>query len=216
MIILQITHDDIQKTYGGGSTRSYFTGAYSSTNAYMLMYRQIDSARNALPIQVQDFPKHIQELLKKMKENEDNDRESREKDLATPKVKVYCQHPTEDKKLNFRLSFSPNVTWAQTTKIVYNNFCLEGMVSLNQCRLVVYDHNNELIVASYEGREHETFASIWGNRVNRYSLLLEIRDKDQKFEPHLRGGMYLFTHMYIYLFSRKKNNVFLLFDRYCN
>ncbi|XP_068965788.1 ubiquitin carboxyl-terminal hydrolase 47-like isoform X1 [Bombus flavifrons] len=200
--VTQITHDDIQKTYGGGSTRSYFTGAYSSTNAYMLMYRQIDSARNALPIQVQDFPKHIQELLKKMKENEDNDRESREKDLATPKVKVYCQHPTEDKKLNFRLSFSPNVTWAQTTKIVYKNFCLEGMVSLNQCRLVVYDHNNELIVASYEGREHETFASIWGNRVNRYSLLLEIRDKDQKFEPHLRGG--IVTKVYVVDVSRKK------------
>ena len=59
-IILQITHDDIQKTYGGGSTRSYFSGAYSSTNAYMLMYRQIDPIRNTLPMQVQDFPKHIQ------------------------------------------------------------------------------------------------------------------------------------------------------------
>ena len=60
IVILQITHDDIQKTYGGGSTRSYFSGAYSSTNAYMLMYRQIDPIRNTLPMQVQDFPKHIQ------------------------------------------------------------------------------------------------------------------------------------------------------------
>lgn len=134
-----------------------------------------------------------------MKENEDNDRKSREKDLATPKVKVYCQHPTEDKKLNFRLSFLPNATWAETTKYVYKNFCLEGMVSLNQCRLVAYDPNNDLIVASYEGREHETFASIWCHRVNRYSLLLEIRDKDQKFEPHLRGGTYLFVHIYVYI-----------------
>ncbi|KAK9300885.1 hypothetical protein QLX08_006588 [Tetragonisca angustula] len=198
--VTQITHDDIQKTYGGGSTRSYFSGAYSSTNAYMLMYRQIDPIRNTLPMQVQDFPKHIQELLKKMKENEDNDRKSRERDLA--RVKVYCQHPNEDKKLHCRLSFSPNATWAETTKYVYENFCLERMVSLNQCRLVAYDHNNDLIMTSYEGREHETFASIWGNRVTRYSLLLEIRDKDQKFEPHLRGG--IVTKVYVVDVARKK------------
>lgn len=65
---LQITQDDIQKSYGGGPTRSYYNGAYSSTNAYMLMYRQIDPERNTLPMQVEDFPKHIQELLAKMKD----------------------------------------------------------------------------------------------------------------------------------------------------
>ncbi|XP_076649959.1 ubiquitin specific protease 47 isoform X2 [Halictus rubicundus] len=66
--VTQITNDDIQKTYGGGPTRSYYSGPCSSTNAYMLMYRQIDPARNVLPMQVQDFPSHIQKLLKKMKE----------------------------------------------------------------------------------------------------------------------------------------------------
>ena len=42
--VSSITYDDIRKTYGGGPTRSagYFTSAYtSSTNAYMLMYRQV-------------------------------------------------------------------------------------------------------------------------------------------------------------------------------
>lgn len=42
--VSSITHDDIRKTYGGGPSRSagYFTSAYtSSTNAYMLMYRQV-------------------------------------------------------------------------------------------------------------------------------------------------------------------------------
>lgn len=59
--LFQITQDDIQKTYGGGSIRAYYSGAYSSsTNAYMLMYRQIDPTRNALPMQAQDFPRHIQ------------------------------------------------------------------------------------------------------------------------------------------------------------
>lgn len=43
-IVSSITYDDIRKTYGGGPTRSagYFASAYtSSTNAYMLMYRQV-------------------------------------------------------------------------------------------------------------------------------------------------------------------------------
>ncbi|XP_078041593.1 ubiquitin specific protease 47 [Augochlora pura] len=75
--VTQITNDDIQKTYGGGPIqyRSYHTASCSSTNAYMLMYRQIDPARNVLPMQVQDFPLHIQKLLKKMKENESERRE---------------------------------------------------------------------------------------------------------------------------------------------
>ncbi|XP_053971418.1 ubiquitin carboxyl-terminal hydrolase 47 isoform X2 [Hylaeus anthracinus] len=91
--VTQITHDDIQKTYGGGPTRPYYSGAYSSTNAYMLMYRQIDPARNALPMQVPDFPKHIQELLTKMKENEDNDRKSREKEpFQLPKDMFICSN----------------------------------------------------------------------------------------------------------------------------
>ncbi|XP_076764175.1 ubiquitin specific protease 47 [Xylocopa sonorina] len=198
--VTQITHDDIQKTYGGGSTRSYFSGGYSSTNAYMLMYRQIDPVRNTLPMQVQDFPKHIQELLEKMKENEDSDRKGRDKDYL-PRVKVYCQRPNDDKKLNFKLPLWSAATLAEMTEYVYKNFCLEGIVSLNQCRLVVYDPHHDLIVVSYEGREHEKFGNIW-NVKSRYSLLLEIRDKDQKFEPYVRGG--IVTKVYVVNVARKK------------
>ena len=60
----QITYDDIQKTYGGGPTRAYYSGVYSSsTNAYMLMYRKIDPERNSLPMSLCDFPKHLQVRL---------------------------------------------------------------------------------------------------------------------------------------------------------
>jgi ubiquitin carboxyl-terminal hydrolase 47 len=57
---LQITYDDITKTYGGGPMRGYYSGAYSSsTNAYMLMYRQIDKQRNCEAMSVDEFPPHI-------------------------------------------------------------------------------------------------------------------------------------------------------------
>nr|XP_034183817.1 ubiquitin carboxyl-terminal hydrolase 47 [Osmia lignaria]XP_034183826.1 ubiquitin carboxyl-terminal hydrolase 47 [Osmia lignaria]XP_034183833.1 ubiquitin carboxyl-terminal hydrolase 47 [Osmia lignaria]XP_034183840.1 ubiquitin carboxyl-terminal hydrolase 47 [Osmia lignaria]XP_034183850.1 ubiquitin carboxyl-terminal hydrolase 47 [Osmia lignaria]XP_034183856.1 ubiquitin carboxyl-terminal hydrolase 47 [Osmia lignaria]XP_034183865.1 ubiquitin carboxyl-terminal hydrolase 47 [Osmia lignaria] len=231
--VTQITHDDIQKTYGGGPSRPYRVSS-SCANAYMLMYRQIDPVRNALPMQVQDFPKHIQELLKKMKENEDNDRKTRisqheshtlriphdenrmsqheshtlrmcvplYETLAsnsksrmsqldsrigyfTRKVKVHCIRPNENILLSHRLPLPPDATWAETTKQVYKDFRLEKIVDLDQCRLVAYDEYNHEIVASYEGRENETFESISNNRIN--SLLLEIRDKDKKFESYPRG-----------------------------
>jgi len=40
--------------------RGYYSGAYSSsTNAYMLMYRQIDKQRNCEAMIVDEFPAHI-------------------------------------------------------------------------------------------------------------------------------------------------------------
>jgi ubiquitin carboxyl-terminal hydrolase 47 len=46
-----ITQEDICKSFGGsGAFKSYYSGFSSSTNAYMLMYRQQDPARNCLAI----------------------------------------------------------------------------------------------------------------------------------------------------------------------
>ncbi|CAL1686058.1 unnamed protein product [Lasius platythorax] len=187
--VTQITHDDIQKTYGGGPSRAYYSGAYSSsTNAYMLMYRQIDRTRNTLPMQTQDFPRHIQELLKKMKENEDNDRKNREKQMSIPRLKIYCHHPVEGKLMNIKLYVMSDITWAEATEKAYKKFGLENVVNLDQCRLVSYEHNTDLIECSYDDREHESVGSIW--RISRrFDLLLEIRRKDQKFETYLPGGV---------------------------
>ena len=226
--VTEITHDDIQQMYGGGPTRLYYNGAYSSTNAYMLMYRQIDPTRNALPMQVQDFPKHIQELLKKMKENEwegeasndDSDRgvqklydkggrrkvyrcteshqrppikmRSRDDNFATLKIKVFCQPPMEKEKLTSQLYIIGYLTWAEVTKKCYHKFCLEGTVDLDQCRLVNYDHKTDTILRSYEGREHEPLRTIWNYDMN--SLLLQICEKNQKFESYSQG---IITKVYV-------------------
>lgn len=51
-------------TYGGGSHRAYYSGAHSSsTNAYMLMYRQIDKNRNQSAMLVDEFPPHIKVMM---------------------------------------------------------------------------------------------------------------------------------------------------------
>lgn len=56
-----ITQEAIEKSYGGAlASRNFYSSAYSSsTNAYMLMYRQIDPPRNVAAIRSDSFPEHI-------------------------------------------------------------------------------------------------------------------------------------------------------------
>lgn len=123
-----------------------------------------------------------------MKENEDNDRKNRKKQMSIPRLKVYCHHPVEGRLKVIKLYLMPDITWAKATEHAYNKFGLEN-VSLDQCRLVSYDHRTDLIECSYDDREHEPVSKIW--RISRrFDLLLEIRRKDQKFETYLRGGEY--------------------------
>ncbi|XP_066582168.1 ubiquitin carboxyl-terminal hydrolase 47 [Prorops nasuta] len=184
--VSEITHDDIQKSYGGGPTRAYFSGAYStSTNAYMLMYRQIDPARNALPMQSQDFPPHIHELLKKIKETEDFDR-TRKKHIKLPKMEAFCFHPVEEKLVFVKLYALSNETLAEATEDFYKKFNLEDVVSLDQCRLVNFRYKQNLIDCSYDGMEDEMACSIAEN-VDHF--LLEIRRKNKSFEVYPADGI---------------------------
>lgn len=122
-----------------------------------------------------------------MKENEDNDRKNREKQMSIPRLKVYCHHPIEGKLKDIKLYVMPDISWAEATEQAYMRFNLENVVNLDQCRLVSYDHNADLIECSYDDKQQESVASIWHNQY-RYDLLLEIRRKDQKFETFLPGG----------------------------
>lgn len=160
----------------------------------------------------------FQELLKKMKENEwegeasndDSDRGVqklydnverrkvyRRTDLhrrsspkignfATLKIKVFCQPPMEKEKLSSQLYIMGHITWAEVTKKCYHKFSLEETVDLDQCRLVNYDHKTDTILRSYEGREHEPLRTIWNYDMN--SLLLQICEKNQKFESYSQGS----------------------------
>ncbi|XP_076242818.1 ubiquitin specific protease 47 isoform X2 [Calliopsis andreniformis] len=205
--VTPITQDHIQRTYGGGASRPYYGGAYSSTNAYMLMYRQIDPERNILPMQVHEFPKHIQELLKKMKDDnmevshivdnnfEDSDscrkrvvfRRSRisRKEIFTKKINltVFCWHPTENKRMSHALDLTTDTTLEQATKICYIQFLSASIVSLDQCRLVSYNQNSDTIIRSYEGQEKELLSKLLSKMTEKV-LLLEVRDKEKKFESY--------------------------------
>ncbi|KAH0559106.1 ubiquitin carboxyl-terminal hydrolase 47 isoform X1 [Cotesia glomerata] len=188
-----ITHDDIQKSYGGGPSRVYYSGAYSSsTNAYMLMYRQIDPERNALPMQVNDFPKHIQEVLRKMKEQEE--RRNAENSMNYQKFQIFCHHPKEKKRINTKIYlFEENESLSDLTKNAYDQLNLKDYVDLNQCRLVAYDPEPDFIQRSFEGAEQKSIASItqssgsYQTISSPYNLLMEIKNKNDKFKVYHPG-----------------------------
>lgn len=63
--LYQLSKDDIEKSFGGSpGGRSFYSSSYSSsTNAYMLMYRQIDAQRNVAAIKCESFPEHIKVIV---------------------------------------------------------------------------------------------------------------------------------------------------------
>lgn len=82
--------DDIEKSYGGGPVRGYYSGQYtSSTNAYMLMYRQIDQRRNKNAMTQEEFPPHLKELHNLLKRKAEEDRQMKERERDTFKVPIH-------------------------------------------------------------------------------------------------------------------------------
>lgn len=151
---MQITEDDIRKTYGGGPQRGYYSGAYtSSTNAYMLMYRQIDKNRNAVAITPDNFPPHIQQLLVQMREKEESDRLAKEKENDIFKLKIYCHHPIKKHLADFKLVVLINTELSEAISDAHERFKLKDVVSLENCRLVTYNKAQDTIDCSFEGND---------------------------------------------------------------
>lgn len=67
---------------------------------------------------------------------------------------------------------------------------LEGVVSLDCCRLVKYDEFHEYLERSYEGEEDTPMGLLLGGVKSSYmfDLLLETRRPEQVFQPYKPGG----------------------------
>ena len=65
---------------------SCFSVVFSSTNAYMLVYRQIDKQRNEEVMAQADFPEHLQQELYRLQNREEEEKKQKELDRSTCKV----------------------------------------------------------------------------------------------------------------------------------
>lgn len=189
--VRRITNDDIAKTYGGGSVRGYYSGAYSSsTNAYMLMYRQIDKDQNCQSFTIEQFPLHIQEMYKQMQEREETDRMMKERQQDMCKLKVFYRHPTFSFIIESKIYCHNDTTLKEATEQAYKSLNMKGVVPLDQCRLVNYNSLHDTIEVSFDGKEDEPISEILSGLRSacKNDFMMEIKPEGGQFQNYQLGG----------------------------
>ncbi|KAG1675916.1 Ubiquitin carboxyl-terminal hydrolase 47 [Nymphon striatum] len=181
--VTSITIDDIKRTYGGGPTYSSYA---SSTNAYMLIYRQIDKDLNKFFMKPDSFPEHLQALQQGMLEQEERDRVQKEIYKSYYKIKLYCNHPTKKRMVDTCLHIHKDISLSDATEMAHEILLLNGVIPLEQCRLVKYDGLNDSLICSFEDCMDQSIGELVGN--NKFDLLLETRPPDKEFECYKAGG----------------------------
>ncbi|XP_028914992.1 ubiquitin carboxyl-terminal hydrolase 47 isoform X3 [Ornithorhynchus anatinus] len=197
--VSRITAEDIKKTHGGSSgSRGYYSSAFaSSTNAYMLIYRLKDPARNAKFLEVNDYPEHIKNLVQKEKELEEQEKRQREIERNTCKIKLFCMHPVKQLMMENRLEVHKDKTLKEAIEIAYKVMELEDVIPLDCCRLVKYDEFHDYLERSYEGEEDTPMGFLLGGVKSTYmfDLLLETRRFDQVFQSYKPGEVMVKVHV---------------------
>ncbi|XP_063802500.1 ubiquitin carboxyl-terminal hydrolase 47 isoform X3 [Pseudophryne corroboree] len=197
--VSRITPEDIKKTHGGATgNRGYYSSAFaSSTNAYMLMYRLKNPARNAKFLESSEFPDHIKHLVQREKEQEEEERRQREIERNTCKLKLYCMHPGKQILMENKLEVHKDKTMKEALEIAYKIMDLEGVVSLDCCRLVKYDEVHDYLERSYEDEEDRPMGLLLGGVKSSYmfDLLLETKRPEQVFQSYKPGEVMVKVHV---------------------
>lgn len=152
--VSSITQEDIQKSFGGAGYKAFLSAYSSSTNAYMLMYRQMDPSRNAKSMKDDQFPEHIKTLRENLKEREENDRGYRDYQTDLVKIKVFFNNPKQQKMTETKMYLSNESTLEETLEDAHRRLA-KNIGSIKLCRLVAYDSATEMIERSLEGREND-------------------------------------------------------------
>ncbi|CAH2325585.1 ubiquitin carboxyl-terminal hydrolase 47 isoform X1 [Pelobates cultripes] len=189
--VSRITQEDIKKTYGGATAnRGYYSSAFaSSTNAYMLMYRLKNQAKNSKFLDVSEFPQHIKHLVQKEQEHEEQEKRQREIERNTCKLKLFCMHPVKQIMMESKLEVHKDKTLKEAVEIAHKIMDLEGIVPLDCCRLVKYDEFHDYLERSYEDEEDKPMGCLLGGVKSSYmfDLLLETKRPEQVFQSYKPG-----------------------------
>uniref|UniRef100_A0A8C4QAX2 Ubiquitin carboxyl-terminal hydrolase 47 n=1 Tax=Eptatretus burgeri TaxID=7764 RepID=A0A8C4QAX2_EPTBU len=177
--VSKVTQDDIRKTYGGTlGSRGY----YSSTFKFM---------------DILEFTSHIQRLVLREKEREEDERRQREIEKNTCKIKLFCMHPVKNVMIENRLVVHKDKNLQEATTMAHKVLDLEEVVPREHCRLVKYDDFHDSLEQSYEGEEDTPMGYLLGGVKSSYifDLLLETRHADQHFRPYKPGGVTVKVHV---------------------
>jgi len=189
--VTQVSMEDLEKSFGGGDR--YRTGFYSSsysssTSAYMLMYRKVDTVKNSSF--KKKLSKSLMDLCQSIVQDEEDEVMRREREKNMCKIRLFCQHPIILKNTEHKLELHKDVTLREATKTAWKICGLEDVLPVEQCRLIKYDDHNESYEKSYEGEEESSISTILGGARLKYGfdLLLQCRKKDEQFQVYEPGG----------------------------
>lgn len=185
--VTKVTTDDVKRTFGGGSTeaRSPFS---SSTNAYMLIYRQ-KSESNAKAMTEEEFGEHLKSVRESLNEEDSLFKERAMIDAKMIKMKVFYDHPEKRRWMDRHLVLDKD---AKLSDALQTCKTLLGVETPNeQCRLVRYDDASESIEGSLEDSMDKTMFELFGGTQPYYrnDLMLETRELDEPpFDNYAPGG----------------------------
>lgn len=171
----------------------------------MLMYRQIDPARNVQAMTTDEFPAHIKTLLQSLREREEFDRMNREREMVMCKLKLFVNHPQQSQMMETKLYLHNETTLREATEEAFRKAKLDNIVPIEHCRLVSYNRLQDSIECSFEGRDDDTIADIIASLkcTLKSDWLLEIRARDAEFVEYKPGGI----NMKIYIVNVEQETV---------
>lgn len=195
--VIQVSQNEIEKSFGGVmSSRITHSSFSSSTNAYMLMYRQVNRSLNAEFLQPDMFPSHIKQMIELEKEKEQQRLKKLEYAKFMCTARLFLQDPiTMVIAQQEEFEFHRDTKLEAAIKSAY--LCLkldEAVTPLHNCRLVKYDYSNEVIERSFDldtdDRDTPLIELLGGHR-HTYSidLLLETKTDDKVFKRYLPNGV---------------------------
>jgi uncharacterized protein (UPF0297 family) len=148
----------------------------------------------------------------KIREKEENDKKKKDQELEMTKLKIYFHNPkqkrlvdakviiTSDSTLEVSVHFGNSKTNGkpkfffekiqETLQEAYNRLAIKTYAPVENCRLVAFDHTNETIECSLEGKEHKRISDVL-NSIRSTEMLLEVRDSNSEFEVYAPGAIML-------------------------
>lgn len=130
------TSDDIKKTFGGNSHLGF-----NSSNAYMLMYRRIDSTKNENFIRTVDLPEHMKNLLDKIETDEREVELQRKLEKEQVTVHIVCNDRSTISENPITLILHKDIPFSELRHLLCSHY---PSVNEVDCRLIQCTSNWEM------------------------------------------------------------------------
>lgn len=181
--VTKLDKSDISKAFG----TSY--SSYSSTTAYMLLYRQKNAKRNEKFIKIDEFSEHLKQVLEREKKQQIEANILKEYLDNVCKVKVIVPNLDQDdssalsssKRKEKVVNIHKDLTLDKAKLEILKEFSIE--LNEQKCRILKYDTYNDIIEQSYKNESTVSVFEAVGYSKCPYNLCwyLEILPNEQEF-----------------------------------